>query len=364
MDRRTLDVADGVDLVELCYERGWTDGLPVVPPTTEKVAAAVAATGRHPGDVVYRYPERGREILVEHVATNAVLAGCLPEYTPVVLALIEAMAADQFRMHVANASTSGVAVAFVVNGPIRAALGMNCRGNVLGPGNRANSTIGRAVRLIQINALGSVAGAGNEALAEEDRPILDRSTMGQPGKYACYHIAENEEDFATLRPLHVERGFSADQNVVTLVPVWGHVQWSLHGESTGLELLDTLAHHYVHAGLLTRDRPAMLLIPPEHAEIFVRDGWTKSAIAEALFERTKRSVAWLKANGWSVGGLSSRRDDAVEPADEEVELALASAPSDVLLVVAGGPAGGFAHALVSQVGGVASCEIHLPEEEA
>jgi hypothetical protein len=198
---RVLEVSDGIDLVEYCYEQGWTDGLPVVAPTPEKVAAAVAASGRAGDEVVCSYAERQREVTVQDIAVNAVMAGCRPEYLPVVLAIVEAMATESFGLHAANATTGGSAVGFVVNGPIRNHLGMNYRGNVLGPGNRANSTIGRAVRLVQINAFGSVPGAGNEALVGPGgRPILDRAAVGQPGKYAGYHLVENEEDYPGSRP--------------------------------------------------------------------------------------------------------------------------------------------------------------------
>jgi hypothetical protein len=290
-----VDVDDGVDLVEFCYEQGWTDGLPVVPPTPAKVEAAVAATGRAPDEVVCSYAERRREVTVEHVAVNAVMAGCRPEYTPVVVAIVEGIGADD-GLHALNATTGGSALGFIVNGPVRAALGMNWRGNVFGPGNRANSTIGRAVRLVQINALGSVPGAGNET-ASDRRPVLDRATIGQPAKYAGYHIVENEEDFPSLRPLHVERGFDREQSVVTVFGTGGHVQWSVHHESSAQEIVATLAHYMVHSGQLRRAGFCVVVIPPENAEIFVRDGWAKADIRQALFEGTTRSVAWAKRNG-------------------------------------------------------------------
>ena len=226
-DRHDAESLD--DAIELCFERGWTDGLPVVPPTPEKVARFVEASGRKPDEVVCEYPSRNRVVSVEKVAINAVMAGCRPEYLPVVLAIVEAMGDEAFGLHAANATTGGSAVGFVVNGPVRKRLGMNFRGNVLGPGNRANSTIGRAVRLTQINAMGSVPGAGNES-PSDPRPILDRTTVGQPGKYAGYHIPENEEDYPALRPLHVERGFAPEDDVVTVFASSGHIQISVHAE--------------------------------------------------------------------------------------------------------------------------------------
>ena len=150
---RVHEIDDLRSAIEFCYDQGWTDGLPVVPPTVERVQEFLRVVGRQPDEVVFEYLERSRVVTVEKVAINAVMAGCRPEYFPVVLALIEAIAAPEFGIHPLNASTGGAALGFVVNGPIRRRIGMNCQGNVLGPGNRANSTIGRAVRLTQINAL-------------------------------------------------------------------------------------------------------------------------------------------------------------------------------------------------------------------
>ena len=347
LQARTIDVDDADDPIEFCYEQGWTDGLPVVPPTPDKVRRTIAASGRDGDDVVCEYTERSRVVTVEHVAMNAVMAGCKPEYVPVVLAIIEAMAEPSFGLHAANATTGGSAVGFIVNGPVRTQLGMNSRGNVLGPGNRANSTIGRAVRLTQINAMGSVPGAGNENLVGSGgRPILDRATIGQPGKYAGYHIVENEEDYPALRPLHVERGFAAEQSVVTVFATVGHMQISVHSEPTAEAIVETLCHYFVGTGRLGRTGFVVVVIPPENADIFVRDGWSKGDIRNAIFAGTTRSAAWVKQHGGSLtGGLMDRRGAAVLPGDDDIPVAVAASVDDVLVVVAGGPAGGFVHAL-------------------
>jgi hypothetical protein len=282
---------------------------------------------------------------------------------PVVIAIVEAMATDAFGLHAANATTGGSAVGFVVNGPVRTALGMNFRGNVLGPGNRANSTIGRAVRLVQINGFGSVPGAGNEpSVPAGSRPILDRATVGQPGKYAGYHIVENEEDYPTLRPLHVERGFSPEQSVVTAFATVGHLQLSVHHEPTAEDIVATVCHYIVGTGRLTRSGYCTLVIPPENADIFVRDGWTKADIRQAVYHGTSRTVAWVKRNGGSLtGGLMDRRGAPVLPGDEDLTAAAAGSPDDILTVVAGGPAGAFIHVLFPY-GGMACREIqHLKE---
>ena len=347
LQARTLAVDDADDPIEFCYEQGWTDGLPVVPPTPEKVQRAIAASGRAGDDVVCEYTERNRVVTVEHVAMNAVMAGCKAEYLPVVLAIVEAMAEPSFGLHAANATTGGSAVGFIVNGPVRTQLSMNSRGNVLGPGNRANSTIGRAVRLTQINAMGSVPGAGNEGLvAAGGRPILDRATVGQPGKYAGYHIVENEEDYPALRPLHVERGFAPEQSVVTVFATAGHMQISVHAEPTAEAIVATLCHYFVGTGRLGRTGFLVVVIPPENADIFVRDGWSKSDIRNAIFSGTTRSAAWVKQHGGSLtGGLMDRRGAEVLPGDDDIPVAIAASVDDVMVVVAGGPAGAFVHAL-------------------
>jgi hypothetical protein len=224
---------------------------------------------------------------------------------------------------------------------------MNARGNVLGPGNRANSTIGRAVRLTQINALGSVPGAGNEHLVGPGgRPILDRAAVGQPAKYAGYHIVENEEDYPSLVPLHVDRGCAPTDNVVTVFATVGHMQISVHSEPTGQAIVDTLCHYLVGTGRLGRTGFCVVVVPPENAEIFVRDGWSKRDIREAIFAGTTRTAAWVKEHGGSLtGGLMDRRGAPVVPGDEAVDVAIAASPADVMVVVAGGPAGAFVHAL-------------------
>jgi hypothetical protein len=352
-------VEDAEEASEWFHARGWTDGLPIVPPTPERVARFIEASGRKPDEIIGSYPSRRRAIRVEKVAINAVMAGCRPEYLPVVLAIVEAMADDSFGIHAANATTGGSALGFVVNGPIRQRLQMNWRGNVFGPGNRANATIGRAVRLVQINALGSVSGAGNEDRG--GRPILDRATMGQPGKYTGYHLPENEEDFPTLRPLHVERGFRPEQDVVTVFATSGHLQISAHAEPTARDIAATLCQYLVGTGRLTARGFCLLAIPPENAEIVVRDGWTKADLRHALFEGTSRSVAWAKRNGWQSSGMPlDRRGGEVAPGDEERRIAIAGREEDILIVIAGGSAGAFVHAFLPYGGAAVSRVIRVP----
>ena len=346
------------EAVEFYYRKGWTDGLPVVIPTQEKVLRFLAAAGREPGEVLGVYPTRRRTVTVEKVAINAIMAGCLPEYFPVVLAIIEGILEPDFGIHGPSSTTGGAAIGFIVNGPIRNKIGMNYRGNVLGPGNRANSTIGRAIRLTQINVMGSVPGAGNEG-SPGGRTVFDRATMGNPGKYACYHIVENEEDFPSLLPLHVERGFPKDQSVVSVFGTAGHVQISVHAERSAEEIMDTIAHYLVGSGRLTATPKdfCVVVIPPETARYIERDGWSKADIRQALFERTSHSTTWLKEHGWQSTGMLGPRGGPVLPGDNNKMMAIAGSPEEIYVVVAGGPAGAFAHYFLPYAGPVQTREV-------
>ena len=199
--RRVRMPAD-LDPFEFIDQQGLTDGLPVVPPTEERVARMLAGTSRQPGDVVADVPPNLAPATVEKVAINAVMAGCKPEYLPVVIAAVEAACTDAFNLHGVLATTYFVGPLLIVNGPIRQRIGLNCGRNVFGQGTRANATIGRALQLVVRNVGGGRPGE------------VDMSTLGQPGKFgAC--IGENEE-LSCWEPLHVERGFDRDQSTVTV----------------------------------------------------------------------------------------------------------------------------------------------------
>lgn len=339
------EVADFAEANELFHAKGWTDGLPVIPPTPERVAEFLAAAGLAADHQVGFYDERRIPVTAEKLAINAVMAGCLPEYFPVVVAIMEGMLDPTFRTHVVNSSTGSFTLGFIVNGPIRRQLGMNSNGNVLGPGNRANSSIGRAIRLIQLNVLGSIPGAGGPDPGH-GRAVLDRSMMGQPAKYAGYHIIENEEDFPSLTPTHVELGFDAEESTVTVLFVAGYEWLCAHGEQTPEEWCDTMAQYVVHSGHLQEGGHAVILLPPENAALFVANGWSKQDIREALYVRTRRSVAWVKESGWKVQ-WQKPRCEPVEPGDAERVMAISgsAAAEDLLIVVCGGPAGAWPYYL-------------------
>jgi hypothetical protein len=339
------EVADFEVAQELYHSKGWTDGLPVVPPTPELVAEFLAAADLAPGAQIGFYAERRIPVFAEQLAINAVMAGCRPEYFPVVVAIVDALLDLTFRTHVVNSSTGSFTIGFIVNGPVRRRLGMNAEGNMLGPGNRANSSIGRAIRLIQLNVLGSVPGAGGPEPAH-GRAVLDRSMMGQPAKYAGYHIVENEENFPSLTPLHVELGYAPEDSTVSLIFVAGYEWICAHGEQTPDEWCDTMAHYIVQSGHLQREGYAVLLLPPENAGLFVRSGWSKQDIRDALYERTRRSVGWVKRGGWKVQWQRPRLEP-VHRGDEEILLAVAGSAraEDLVIVTCGGPAGAWPYYL-------------------
>src|SRR5438874_5104761 len=227
------EVPDTLEAIEYCYRQGWTDGLPVVPPTEERVRQFLDAAGLEPDAVLGEVVDRARVITAEKVAINAVMAGCLPAYLPVVVAAVQAMTADPFCLHGSMASTGGAAPLVVVNGPIRAELGLNSGVNVFGPGNRANATIGRALRLILLNVCDAQPG------------VLDQATMGHPGKYA-YCIAEHEEE-TSWQPLHAARGLPRELSAVTVMAAEApHYVKNAFG-TTAEEVLTSVADVMAHA---------------------------------------------------------------------------------------------------------------------
>jgi hypothetical protein len=215
-------------------EHGWTDGLPIVPPTEDEVGEFLRWADRHPQDVVAVLPPRQGEATVERVAINAVMAGCRPEYLPVIITAIEALADPGFNLDSIQATTHPVAPLIIVNGPIARELGINAGYNAFGQGFRANMTIGRAVRLILMNVGGGLPGTG------------DRSTQGSPAKIA-YCVAENEAA-SPWEPLHVEAGFPADVSTVTVLGCEGPHNIQDHHSNTGVGVLRNVVGAMGQAG--------------------------------------------------------------------------------------------------------------------
>lgn len=266
---RRLSLAPLEDAIEACYERGWSDGLPVVPPTPERVMAMLAGTDRDPTEMLGEVPPDLVPVTVEKVAINAVMAGCRPEYLPVVIAAVEAALDEPFCMHGLLATTYFSGPMVVVSGPQARRIGMNAGGNALGQGNRANATIGRALQLVIRNVGGGRPGG------------VDRATLGNPGKYTfCFA----EDDDPAWSSLSEDRGFGREQTTVTLFAADG-VQGIVDQKSREPE---SLCRSFA-AGLKVVSHPKMvqaadafLVVSPEHARVFHQAGWSKQQVLERL----------------------------------------------------------------------------------
>jgi hypothetical protein len=320
LSSRTYDVADALAANELFQQNGWTDGLPIVAPTEDAVRRCLDLAGLAPDEMVGVEPVRRRNITAEKVAIATVMAGGLPEYLPVVAAVVRAMCEPQFGLHGSTASTGGSAPFIVVNGPIRTAIGMNATHNVLANGSRANATIGRAIRLLIINALGGIPGQ------------LDRSTLGHPGKFT-FCIAEDEED-STWLPLSVERGVPAGRSAITVMAAESPHQVMNDWTRDPRELLTTYVAA-IRANMLTYSIWAgnyALIIPKQHRHVLTSAGFSKQDIREFVFEGARVQRREWRSVG--KGAVAGRKDeDAVYPALRSAD--------DLLVVAAGGPAGGF-----------------------
>ena len=268
---RRIEIGKDEDEQEAMYARGWSDGLPLVPPTEERVLRMLDGTARDPQEVVGPVPPALAAATVEKIAVNAVMAGCKPEYLPIVLAAVEAVLDESFAMHGVLATTGFVGPVLVVNGPVRGRIGMNAKGNALGQGNRASAAIGRALQLVIRNV-------------GEGRPReVDRATLGNPGKYT-YCFAEDEEG-SSWEPLSVERGLKPGQSAVTVFAGYGLQgvtdQKSRDPESLSRSFAGTL--RALGNIKLAPACDAMLVISPEHHRTFRQAGWSKARLYEELY---------------------------------------------------------------------------------
>ncbi len=272
---RRVELAALEDEMEACFVKGWTDGLPVVPPTEARVLAMLEGTTRAPQEVVAVVPPDLVECTVEKVAINAVMAGCRPEFLPVVIAAVEAACTDQFNIHGVLATTMPVGPVIVVNGPIRRALGMNSGKNVFGQGNRPNATIGRALQLVIRNVGGGRPGE------------VDRATFGNPGKLS-FCFAEDEEG-SPWGPLSADLGAPPGASTVTLFPGEGprSIVDQLSRDPESLSRTLALNLRAVHHAKLVLGFDAILALGPEHARVYREAGWTKRRVADRINELTR-----------------------------------------------------------------------------
>ena len=312
-------------LIEAYYDAGWTDGLPVVPPTDASVAAMLAGAGLRGHEVLGEIPGRNTVVTADKVAINAVMAGCRPEYAPVVVAALRGLCRPEFAYHGPASSTGGSAMVLIVNGPIARRLEINGGNNALGQGHRANATIGRAVRLSMMNVMNTRPG------------FLDRATLGNPGKYS-FCFAEHELDHP-WEPFHTTRGFEPADSTVTVYASNSLYQVYNQLAATPEPLLLGFADALGNLGSpnLKGFNEALVVFAGEHAEILRANGWSRRDVQRFLVAHTRRRVADVKR--------AARLPGAITEADETTWRYMFDAPEDILLVCAGGRAGSWSACL-------------------
>ena len=317
---------EALDVQEAFFENGWTDGLPIVPPTPDRVQAMLdLVVADDPDTLIGFLPARGRGVTMEKAAINAVMAGCKPEYFPIVVAALEAMFDEAFNLHTVLTSTGGAALCAIVSGPIADEIGMTARHNVLGQGNRANATIGRALRLVAMNVLGSKPGES------------DASSFGHPGKFTlCF--AEDPPP-GPWEPLSAQLGYDEWDTTVTMVPVEGPHQLAQQLTDSAHEVLRSFATSIRHPTWFSTGKGGhgALLLGPEHAGFCVAEGMTQADVRTYVYEQARVRPEELVAAGVQIE--ENAQHDMRAGADGKI--AALRGPDDVLLVTAGGEGAGW-----------------------
>ena len=316
LSSQRIEVADDYEAVQrLNLERGWSDGLPIVPPTPERVEAMLAAVDLPPGHVIAEIPPNWGAATVERLAINAVMAGCLPEYFPVIVAAADAMGDPAFNLYAIQATTHPCAPLLIVNGPIRETLEMNASSGAFGPGWRSNATIGRAVRLMLLNVGGGHPGVG------------DMSTHGAPSKFS-YCVAENEE-LNPWEPLHVDRGFDRGQSTVTVIAGEPPHNINDHSGRSADDILTIVAGAMAVTGANNAytGGETLLALGPEHAATISGDGLSKADV-----------VGWLM--GRALIPLERYTEDTLVERFQRVPdgpVPMVRGADDLAIIVLGGP---------------------------
>jgi len=310
------------DINEHFHEQGWTDGLPIMPPTEDAVAEMVGAIDETV--VLGIMPPGNGTVTIEKVAANAVMAGCRPEYFPVVIAGVKAMLREDYNVGSVSTTTGGAAPCFIVSGQIADQIGINSGSGCLGSGFRANAAIGRALRLVIRNIAGAVPGE------------MDKGTQAWPGRYAlCF--AENEAR-NPWDPLRVNRGFSARDSTITVIGLRGIHYINEGGQETGLGNLETIAGSMRRMGLVNYlhqlNRTAIgVVLGPEHAEEIARDGFSRADVQSYLFEHARMPMRDLRNRSyWNFRVWPEEYDED----DPDYLVPIVYAPEDFIVTVAGG----------------------------
>jgi hypothetical protein len=310
-----FDIPDDLWAAQDFFEqKGWSDGLPIVPPTEARVAAMLAATRRDAHEVIGSVPPRWAHATVEKIAINGVMAGCKPEYMPVLIAAVEAITDPRLNLYALQATTGGPAVMLIINGPIRKTVNVNGGSNALAEGWRANATIGRFVQLVKRNIGGSYPGTTCKA------------TLGWPGKYSIC-VGENEEA-SPWEPLHVERGFRNEQSTVTAISADASIRASDLDSTKAVGILTNFAQRMEGPS----GPEAIMVICPEHARIIAGDGFSKRDVQQFIWERAAYRMRDLPEETFHQ--RVKRRSDL--KLTRESVIPVTDRPEDLLVIVAGG----------------------------
>ena len=322
----TVELPDDVAAVSREFAaRGWSDGLPIIPPTEARVTAMLAGAARDPLEVVGILPPRRGEATVHAIAVNAVMAGCVPQHMPVLIAAVRAVAHPEFNLSGVNATTHPVSLFLLVSGPISDELDIHSGSGCFGPGSAANATLGRALRLIQLTVAGAWPGRG------------DRSTQATPAKIA-FCAAENLEQ-SPWPPFHTTRGFAPDENAVTVFGCEGPHNIQDHGSYTALGVMLTIAGSMSQAGsnnILSRGSP-VLAFGPEHAATVAAEGWSREDVQNYVFEHARYPLGELSDELFEVIQEHTAQGVPVPLFERDALAPIADNPESIHVIVAGGP---------------------------
>jgi hypothetical protein len=338
-----IQADDPMRAIELYLEKGWTDGLPVVPPTRESVSAVLAFSHRAPDDVLGEVPQRQKVLTCLQAAVCAVMAGARPEYFPIILATWDAVLDPRFNANAILTTSGGPALTTVVSGPYGRQIGMNSGTGLLGPGNRANATIGRAVRLGAILALDARVGA------------LDTSSFSHGGKYTSHFLEDDPR--APWEPLRVREGFSEADTSVTVIPTEAprQLHQSLNGEPDGVLKSFVACMSDPTQNGTGKNTYYLIVLGPEHAEILRSAGISQPAIAEHLSTETRLTEA-----DFARAGILLERDSFYNQVPEHDGRLTTASPDHIWVTTAGGPGAGWSAVFPCSAGGIATQPVTKP----
>jgi hypothetical protein len=321
-------VESGTDLVEYYFEQGWTDGLPVVPPTPEKIGIMIEALGGDSQEIIARVAPRWGNLTVEVLAINMVMAGCKPEYAPVVKAAAIALTDPVFNLNGVQATTHVASPLMIVNGPVARQIGMNGGCNAFGSGNRANATIGRAIRLVMLNVGGGWPGE------------LDKSTLGHPGKYT-YCVCENEAQ-SPFPPYHVEHGYKPEDSTVFVIAAEAPHSVTDHVCNDPEGILDTMcsAMSTIASNNAVLGGHCTVVLGLEHAQTIAEHGWTRSDVRNYLWMNHGNRFDDV-AHGHRYGKVYNRNLPKWYKRDPDSRIPIIPSPDNIHLFIMGGEAGRF-----------------------